>query len=93
MVVKENKKTGFVEPVKKCDFTVVFLPDGRPAPAVLTGDEVALFLRLDGVGQRTLKFWRDQGKLIGVRLGRRVRYRLEDVLTFLAKKAGEKQDS
>jgi len=78
------------ESKKTFDSPIVFMPDGHPAPAVLTGDEVALFLRLDGAGQRTLKYWRDQGELIGVRLGRRVRYRLEDVLTFLANKSSGK---
>jgi hypothetical protein len=67
---------------------IAFMPDGKPAPAVLTGEEVIVFLRLEtGYGLRTLKYWRDEGLLVGFRLGRKVRYRLVDVLDFLNKKA------
>jgi len=68
----------------------VYLPSGRPAPVVLTGEEAAELLRLEGDGQRTLKFYRDEGQLKGFRLGRRLRYRLIDVIGFLQKKAEEK---
>jgi excisionase family DNA binding protein len=75
--------------VNKLDgISIIFLPSGKPAPAVLTAEEAAEFLRLDGKNpDRTLKYWRDEGELAGFRLGRRIRYRLEDVLSFLAKKA------
>ncbi len=67
---------------------IVFLPSGRPAPVVLTGEETAELLRLDtGDPMRTLKYYRDEGELCGFRLGRKVRYRLSDVLDFLSKKA------
>jgi hypothetical protein len=83
-----NVSYGFVFIVKTEDFAqIAFMPDGRPAPAVLTGEEAAAFLRLDGNGQRALKYWRDMGELVGVRLGRRIRYRLEDLKAFLVKKA------
>ena len=67
--------------------SIIFLPSGKPAPAVLTAVEAAEFLRLDGKHpERTLKYWRDEGELMGIQLGRRIRYRLEDVMSFLAKK-------
>lgn len=67
-----------------------YMPSGKPVPAVLTDAEAAEFLRLDGEHpERTLKYWRDKGELVGIRLGKRIRYRLEDVLSFLAKKAGK----
>lgn len=67
---------------------IYYLPSGRPAPAVLTAQETAEMLRLDnGDPLRTLKYFRDEGELVGFRLGRKVRYRLSDVLEFLAKKA------
>jgi hypothetical protein len=79
---------------KNLDFTVVFLPDGRPCPGVMTAEETVQFLRLDsGDPMRTLKYFRDEGKLCGFRLGRKVRYRLDDVLEFVAKKSREKQDN
>ncbi len=66
------------------------MPSGKPCPAVLTGDEVIEFLRLDGNNpERTLKFYRDERQLKGVRLGRRLRYRLVDVISFLEQKAAE----
>ena len=72
---------------------VMFLPSGRPAPAVLTAEETAELLRLDnGDPMRTLKYFRDEGQLVGIRLGRKVRYRLIDVENFLAKKAGKNSD-
>ena len=71
--------------------SIVFLPDGRPAPAVLTAEETISLLRLDNKNPgRTLKFYRDEGLLVGVRLGKRLRYPLAEVLRFLVEKA-EKQ--
>jgi hypothetical protein len=65
------------------------MPDGRPAPAVLTSAEVIEFLRLNGNGERTLKFYRDEGKIVGIRIGRKVRYPLDEVLKFLAEKVAK----
>ena len=70
-------------------FSVVFMPDGRPAPAVMTGEELIEFLRLDGKGERTLKYYRDEGELCGIRIGRKVRYPLDEVLRFLAQKVAK----
>jgi hypothetical protein len=70
-------------------FSVAFMPDGKPAPAVMTGAEVVVFLRLDGNGERTLKFYRDEGKIVGIRIGRKVRYPLDEVLRFLAEKVAK----
>lgn len=72
---------------------IAFMPSGKPAPVVLTSEELIELLRLDGNNPlRTLKFYRDEGLLRGVQIGRKTRYRLCDVLLFLAKKAGENQD-
>lgn len=74
--------------------SVVFLPDGRPAPAILTAEETADLLRLEGEHpERTLKFYRDEGQLTGVRLGRKVRYPLGEVLRFVAQKTAESKSS
>jgi hypothetical protein len=82
-------------PFDNKNLAVAFLPDGRPAPAVLTAEETALFLRLGGNGkaERTLKYWRDQGLLRGVRLGKTLRYRLCDVEAFLDRKTGTENAS
>jgi hypothetical protein len=66
--------------------SIPFMPDGRPAPGVMTAEEAAAFLRLDGTGQRALKYWRDQGELTGIKIGRRVRYPLTEIMRFLAQK-------
>ena len=72
---------------------IAFLPSGKPAPLVLTSDEAIEMLRLDSNDPlRTLKFYRDEGILRGVQIGRKMRYRLCDVQLFLAKKAGEHED-
>lgn len=72
---------------------IPFMPDGRPAPAVMTSEEVIEFLRLDGKGERTLKFYRDEGKIVGVRIGRKVRYPLDEVLRFLAEKVAKNKSN
>lgn len=73
--------------------SVLFLPDGRPAPMVLTATEVVKLLRLESKNPlRTLKYYRDEGQLKGIIVGRKVRYRLIDVRRFLADKAGENGD-
>jgi len=61
-----------------------YMPDGRPAPHVLTADEAAEFLRLDGGNPaETLRYYRETAGLRAVQLGRRVRFRLTDLLRFL----------
>jgi len=75
-------------------YTIAFLPDGRPCPAVMTADELAALLRLDGEHPgRCLKYWRDMGLLRGVRLGKTLRYRLCDVEAFLDRKAGAENEN
>lgn len=72
--------------------SVVFLPDGRPAPAVLTSDETIELLRLSAqTGARTLKYYRDEGQLKGIRIGRKVRYPLSEVMRFLAEKTEQRR--
>lgn len=73
--------------------SIPFLPSGQPAPAVMTGAEVAEFLRLDGKAERTLKYWRDEGELVGVRIGRKVRYPLDEVLRFLGEKVARSRSN
>jgi hypothetical protein len=75
-------------PNDKLNQPIAFLPSGRPAPVVLTSDEVIELLRLEGKSpERTLKFYRDERQLTGIRIGRKVRYRLADIEKFLEQKA------
>ena len=62
----------------------------RPAPFVMTAEEVAVLLRLDreGVkepGRTVLDSYYRAGLLRGRRLGQSVRFRLPDVLDFIEK--------
>ena len=63
--------------------------NGNPAPLVLTSNDLINLLRLDDQGPKngeaTLKYYRDRGLLKGIRLGKKIRYTLPDVLVFLEK--------
>ena len=69
------------------------MPDGRPAPSVLTAHEAVVFLRLDQTSIKdplqSLRYYREKGLLRGVRIGLRLRYRLVDLLDFLERLAEE----
>jgi len=83
-----------VNPEQETFSSIPFLPDGRPAPAVLTADETIELLRLDGCNpERTLKYYRDEGELCGVRIGRKVRYPLDEVMRFLAQKVAKSKSN
>ena len=60
-------------------------------PDLLTPEEAVRFLRLDIGGPshptKTLTYYREKGLLKGTRVGRRIRYRLEDLRLFLAELA------
>ena len=71
------------------------MPDGRPAPSVLTAQETVVFLRLDQTGIKdpvlSLRYYREKGLLKGVRIGLKLRYRLTDLLDFLDRLAEESE--
>lgn len=58
-----------------------FMPDGRPCPAVLTADEVVELLRLPS--HNALNYYRSQKMIRGTRLGRYVRFSIEEVRRFV----------
>ena len=70
-----------------------FMPDGTPAPSVLTAEEVVVFLRLNCTGIKdplaSLRYYRERGLLRGVKIGLKLRYRLADLLEFLDRLAEE----
>lgn len=80
--------------------TQAILPDGHgdfmPCPELLTEDEAIRYLRLDVNGPRnpssTLKYYRDQGVLRGIRIGRNLRYprkELDHMIEKLLSRRGE----
>ena len=69
----------------------VVMPDGRPAPAVLTEAELIKLLRLDEAGgpknpAETIRRYRDLRLLRGCKIGNVIRYPLGEVVRFLAVK-------
>lgn len=58
-----------------------FMPDGRPCPAVLTADEVVVLLRLPN--QNALNYYRGRKMIRGTRLGRYVRFSIDEVRRFI----------
>jgi hypothetical protein len=62
----------------------------RPAPPLLTADEVCQLLRLNESGcanpLRTLEYYRQNGLLPGIKNGRRVMYPLASVFRFIQNK-------
>lgn len=63
---------------------IYYMPSGKPAPYVMTSVEAVEFLRAKN--ERTLKYWRDEGLLIGFRIGHRLCYTLDELLRFLTNK-------
>ena len=65
----------------------VYMPDGRPAPEVMTQEDAIQFLRLNDANLKnpatTLQYYRDKGELNGIRIGKTIRYTKEDLLNFL----------
>jgi len=62
----------------------VYMPDGRPAPLVLTEEEAAAILRVDGPNPgETLRNYRESGRLKGLQIGRRIRYSLKSIVRFI----------
>jgi hypothetical protein len=81
-------------------FTTV-LPDGNggytPCPELLTEDEAIRYLRLDVSGpqnpQGTLKYYRDQGVLRAVQVGRNLRYPRKELDLMVEKLLEKRGDS
>ena len=65
----------------------VYMPNGTPAPEVMTQQEAIHFLRLDEADLKnpatTLQYYRDKGILRGTKIGKTIRYTKEDLLDFL----------
>jgi hypothetical protein len=106
-VVFEMKTQGANKDRKQAEQPKVFpdlvmpavLPDGNgsfmPCPELLTEDEAVCYLRLDiddsSNPEQTLKYYRDKGELVAIRVGRKNRYRRQDLVNFLAHKSQIKQ--
>lgn len=73
--------------------SISFMPDGngglQPVPEVLTPQETIRFLRLDVDGptkpELTLRYYREQKLLKGIRVGKNLRYTRSQLTDFLEK--------
>ena len=71
--------------------TVYFPDTNQPAPPLLTDDEVIRLCRIDKTcnsPKRTLRMYREEGKIRARKCKRGFVYRLEDVLEFMKRGAG-----
>ena len=68
---------------------VAYMPDGRPAPSVMTETEFIRWLRLDELGiknpKKTLDYYKAKGDLRGTHISNRCVYTQEEGLDFLRK--------
>ena len=68
----------------------------EPCPELLTTEEAIRYLRLDGDDgpknpEDTLCYYREKGLLVGIQVGRHMRYRRKDLDAFLERLAEEKE--
>ncbi len=71
------------------------MPDGTPAPSVMTEEELTKFLRIEDEknATRTLRHYRTEGKLDCMQIGRRRLYFIEAVIRFLDGQSGRRRRS
>ena len=71
----------------------VYMPDGRPAPVLLTESEAIQFLRLDTIDLKhpdhTLRRYRDAGLLRCVQISRRIFYPVDELMAFIDRQKAE----
>jgi len=80
--------------------TAAIVPDGygsfMPCPELLTEDEAIRYLRLDVNGPKnprnTLKYYRDQGALRAVHIGRNLRYPRKELDNMIEKLLSKRKD-
>ena len=61
------------------------MPDGSIMPEILTEEEAIIFLRLEKENNptRTLKYYRDKNQLRAVKIGTRLLYPKNELLSFI----------
>ena len=73
--------------------STVYMPDGRPAPVLLTEAELIQFLRLDLIEVRfpkqTIQRYRDKGLLRGCQVSKQILYPTSEVMRFIDRQTEE----
>lgn len=64
-----------------------FMPDGQPAPYLLTPDEAIRFLRIEDVthSENTLRYYSEKGLLHGTYIGKRRFYSITELINFIGR--------
>jgi len=63
---------------------IAHMPDGRPAPYLLTRAELIEFLRIDGSNpDETINYYRKRYALPGIQIGSRIRFKIDDIVAWL----------
>lgn len=74
----------------------VYMPDGTPAPYVLTADETVKFLRLDTNGikypKTSLDYYQKEGLLCPITIGKCRKYPLPELLRFIERLSQQKKN-
>ena len=88
---RTNRQTGIAPMTDHAP--VSFMPDGRPAPDLLTEAEAVRYLRLDTVAVKnpsaTLRRYREGGALRAVQISKAILYPLAELRKFVEKKTAE----
>ena len=75
----------------------IYMPNGTPAPYVLTSQETIVFLRLDTNGTKhpesTLEHYQKEGLLIPITIGKCRKYPLSELLRFIDRLSQQKNAS
>ena len=86
--MSDQKEIGYPGPV--------YMPDGTPAPYVLTTSEAVKFLRLDMNGSKhpeaTLEYYQQEGLLLPITIGKCRKYPLPELLRFIGRLSTQKKD-
>lgn len=73
--------------------SISYMPDGKPAPDLLTEPEAIVWLRLDTIAisnpSATLRRYRDGGTLRAVQISKKVLYPLTELRRFVELKTAE----
>ncbi|MFC1677243.1 hypothetical protein ACFL3G_09300 [Planctomycetota bacterium] len=74
----------------------VFMPNGQPAPYVLTAEEAIRFLRIDTNGTKhpeaTLEYYQQEDLLRPVTIGKCRKYPLPELLRFIERLSQQKEN-
>lgn len=77
--------------VVRTPFPILYFPEGKPVPPLLTTEELIHLLRLDVNGPKnpkfTLEYYRERGLLRGIQVGKHLRYSILDIVEFLEKQS------